>query len=478
MSKPNKKPKTTKKNPKQYPGRERKQQQPSRASMPVSYAQALEGSRPTFYGGRDCIGIRHAEMVTIVTPTQDAWSIDYSTKLNPGNATLFPWLSANARNWESYSFKALKFVYKTRSSTIKDGVLHMFADYNVADQISDLAGLTETAASSMQGFQETPVYRNRDFICDVKAMQQSKPTKYVVPDTGVPAGADPANYYSGVFFTATSGNTTSLGSLWVVYDVMLYTPQPNYSLQLTPNYLSASSVSHPCDCPNGVFNDWFCTMDLDGTGDSIWRSNVVVEKSDGKNNDTLVVTQPGWYTVNWNSRFQNDAVAFADSGLPVITTVDNGLAVTLTENAFSERSKETLNTDFNIFDFGFNFLVEKIGEELDQAVKLIFNPKELDSKLIQNTVLDSLEFALSYLGPLLLTAVPAPAPVPKVLEIKERKTRIPLTTREEGHAHSTRPVAPPKEQGRVAATTPDEFVHVPRETSALRVSLPSSYLRK
>lgn len=438
MSKPNNR-KNTKQKPKKNSGRERKQQQPSRSSMPVSYAQPLEGSRPTFYGGRDYIGIRHAEMVTIISPQQDAWSIGYNAKINPGNVNLFPWLSANARNWESYTFKALKFVYKTRSSTIKDGVLHMFADYNVADQISDLAGLTETAASTMQGFQETPVYKNRDFFCDTKAMQQSKPVKYVVPETGVPAGADPANYYSGVFFTATSGNTSSLGSLWVVYDVMLYIPQPNSSLQLTPNYLSASSDAHPCTCPTpGNFSDWFCTVDLDGTNDVIWRSNTTVEKSDGKNNDTLVVTQPGWYTVNWNSRFQNDAYAFDDNTLPMITTVESGLAVTVTENAFSERSKETLNTDFNIFDFGFNFLVEKIGEELDQAVKIIFNPKALDSKVITDVVLDSLEFGLSYLGPLLLAAPVAPTPITKVLEIKERKAR------ERSPSMEARPVLVPK----------------------------------
>jgi len=381
--------------------------------VPASYAQTLAGSRPSFSGGKDFITVSHRELIGVLEPENAEWSIVLSAKLNPGNAELFPWLSKIAYNWESFNFRSLRFHYRTRSSTQKDGVVQLFADYDIADYTEDINPdyLDEGAASSFQGFVETPPFLSCTFTCDKKALQQGKGMKYIVPPGGVPMSADPSNYYVGAFFAATSGNITSLGSVWVEYTVDLYTPSviPAISALAEPNYVNAGSTQHSCTSPAGVFKDWFC-VEATEDKDTLYRSNVVVESSDGTHADTLVLNEPGWYQIDWYGNTNGATVwssAFDSNGFSV-TQEGTNMDITETEDAWWDLMDPGLYSGgYYTMTKSFNFLLETIDELLPATMKMIFGPNTIlantaDLPPASTMIMNFLDYTLSYLGPGLL----------------------------------------------------------------------------
>lgn len=402
---------------KQLAASQRKQRSAPSAStrtIPASYARTMAGSRPSFSGGRDFMSITHRELVGILDPVTTDWGVQISAKLNPGNSALFPWLSTQAYNWESYSFSSLRFYYSSRSSTQKDGVVQMFADYDVADYEHDINPdiVDESDASNFLGFIETAPYLSASFRCDQKSLMQGKNMRYVVPPQGVPALADPANYYVGAFFVATSGNATSLGSVWVEYTVKLFTPcvTPIASLTEPPNYLSASSTHHLCtNDETGHFNDWFC-IEATVDDDVLYRSNVTVEASGANAGgmDTLIITQPGWYSLDWAGEANGQVHFDTGDDIPfTITTVENDMSVTTVENAYGEGFKNAANlshaTWYEYLTRGLNFLVEfnEVVDTVTPYVKMVFGPTTMGfgaddpAELVQ---WDFLEYSLAFLG--------------------------------------------------------------------------------
>lgn len=174
------------------------------------------------------IEFAHREFVSDVSSSTGFTMSNYI--INPGNATLFPWLSTIAQNFEQYEMLGLIFEFKSTSATAVGsvntglGTVIMATDYDVLDtnygtkrqmEISDFA--TSSAPC------ETQIH---PVECDPK--QNVLRQLFIQPGNSVSSYPDDARFSAmGNFQLATSGMqaVSTIGELWVSYHVRLHKPQ-------------------------------------------------------------------------------------------------------------------------------------------------------------------------------------------------------------------------------------------------------------
>lgn len=175
------------------------------------------------------ITFSHREFVTDINSTVGFSVNNYV--LNPGNPTLFPWLSQIASLYEEYQFLGVVLEFKSTSATAVGttssamGAVIMATDYDCEDASFTNKRAMESAeyATSGQPFES--------FIhpieCDPK--RNPIPRLYVVPGLTSVAQApgDPRFSIHGVTTLATTGQQTAgtaIGELWISYHVRLSRP--------------------------------------------------------------------------------------------------------------------------------------------------------------------------------------------------------------------------------------------------------------
>lgn len=148
-----------------------------------------------------------------------------SYAINPSNSSAFPWLSTIARQFEQWEPHGIVFQYVSTSSDFNGvgqalGTVIMATDYDVYDPVAtskvqlenmDYAQSTKPSNSAMHGIE-----------CD----PNERPTEvFYVGD----AGPDRRFNTLGNFQLATQGMTgvSTLGELWVTYDITFYKKQLN-----------------------------------------------------------------------------------------------------------------------------------------------------------------------------------------------------------------------------------------------------------
>lgn len=183
--------------------------------------------------------VRHTEYIGDVSAQASVFSVTpYS--VNPGLNVTFPWLSNIANNYESYKFHKLHFVYKPICSTTTPGKVILAMDYDAAD-------VTPTSKVVINSFESTTSCSPWDEITHIS--MQSNLLKFgvqrYVRSAGVPANTDVKTYDVGKFYVATSNTPstpTTLGELYVSYEVELITPQLS-------NFVPAQFNNEPVGSP-------------------------------------------------------------------------------------------------------------------------------------------------------------------------------------------------------------------------------------
>jgi hypothetical protein len=173
------------------------------------------------------IRVRHTEYIFDVTSTTAAFTTT-PFAVNPGQVLTFPWLSKIAGNYESYKIHKLDFFYKPICPTSTPGKIMLAMDYDATDmspQSKVIMMSYESAASASVWNEITQVSKQSNLL-------KFGVQRYV--RTGAqPANTDLKTYDVGKFYVATSNTPatpTTLGELYVCYDVELITPQLNASL--------------------------------------------------------------------------------------------------------------------------------------------------------------------------------------------------------------------------------------------------------
>jgi len=189
---------------------------------PVAFSSPTLTKRPVIQSSLRMTRIKHRELVGNVVGNTTFGVSSYS--LNPGLVTSFPWLSTVASSFEQYSFKSLRYHFVTRCATSYVGSVLLAPEYDALDA----APSTEILASMMDGACEDVPWRDQYISFDPQGMYPLGPRKFI--RAGSLSNVDLKTYDAGQLFVCLAGcaDTSTVGKLWVEYDVELHIPQnPN-----------------------------------------------------------------------------------------------------------------------------------------------------------------------------------------------------------------------------------------------------------
>jgi hypothetical protein len=213
-------------------------------AAPAALSKSTVARTPKFIykndGRTNSVTITHAEyFYTVGTPAGTApFFVCESFAVNPGNTTMFPWLSTQAFAWERYRFKKLHFRYVPRCSTAQAGTLVLSPDYDADDDPppNELVACSYADAVTSVPWSET-VLR-----CNPEACLGGMKTKYIRVGA-LKQNADIKMYDAcNLFVCRDSANSTAVtwGKLWVEYTVELITPH-TLPVPLTSVYAATST---------------------------------------------------------------------------------------------------------------------------------------------------------------------------------------------------------------------------------------------
>jgi hypothetical protein len=191
-------------------------------SAPISKSARYSQRPPKINTTGRVVTVKHCEYIADIVASSSAFGV-IPFSVNPGLNTTFPWLSAVAGNFESYKFKNLTFEYKPICPTTTAGKIILAMDYDAADA----APSSKLVMSSYESSVNCSVWDQIAHDSTKLNLNKFGVQRFVRTGT-VPANTDVKTYDIGKFYVGTSNTPatpTTLGELYVHYDVELYTPQ-------------------------------------------------------------------------------------------------------------------------------------------------------------------------------------------------------------------------------------------------------------
>lgn len=183
------------------------------------------------------IVISNTELLTTLTfPTGLTTNV---RTVQPGIASMFPWASAIASNFEKYKIISLSFRYKPSVPTSTAGAIVMAFAVDPTTINADVATIQEIS--------QYPQYIDNSVFSPYELKIESKYLNHelFVRHGNVPS-TDIKTYDAGAFIFAVDGlaATTNIGRMYVDYQIMLQTPKsqfcPGADLLLTSGLTSAN----------------------------------------------------------------------------------------------------------------------------------------------------------------------------------------------------------------------------------------------
>lgn len=185
------------------------------------------------------LNISHKEYICDIQGTSEFTLQNHL--INPGNATLFPWLAQIAQNYDEYRFHGLIFHFRSTatdntSTNSQIGTIIMAANYNSSasnfvnkQQMMEYAGAASAKVSNDLQF---------GIECDYRK-NGGTAIEYVAPNGAVPVGEDGKTYMLANLQIATNQTQTTgqIGELWVTYKVTLRKPKYCVTNALCQPYL-------------------------------------------------------------------------------------------------------------------------------------------------------------------------------------------------------------------------------------------------
>lgn len=193
-------------------------------SVPVAQGRVSSVGNPIINslaaGGDARIRVRHKEYLQDIVGLGAGFSTT-QIAIQPALLSSFPWLSSLAKNYESYQFERLSFLYETTSASSSSGSIILAVDYDAAD----LAPTTKVEAMNMHGAVRSNPWQECCHRSTSQDLKKFGPQRYT-RETSLLATEDVKTYDIGNLFLCLDGVTAStVGELYVEYDVTLMTPQ-------------------------------------------------------------------------------------------------------------------------------------------------------------------------------------------------------------------------------------------------------------
>jgi hypothetical protein len=215
------------------------------------------GEVPHFTNRPDKTIIKHREFVgAIKSPGSGFTNTTYD--INPGNSTLFPWLSTVARSYQQYKILGMVAVYKPLTSDYAAagglGQVILATNYNVNDPAFSSAIQMENSEYAVA---VKPSKGALHVIECASPLRRNDPFYVYDPNALTSAVSDKRFYDMGKLQVATEGLSTgagvTIGQLWVTYEIELIKPvlpisvSPAPTLAVYPAYSSATTWSATWD---------------------------------------------------------------------------------------------------------------------------------------------------------------------------------------------------------------------------------------
>jgi len=187
-------------------------------AAPISIGTTVKNRLPNF-GANQPFRIQHSEYITDIAGSVAFANSQYS--INPGLSLMFPWLNAIANRYEQFRVNSMRFRFVPSCASTATGTVMFGIDYDPADAApvskSDLATYKSYISSSPW----------RPFVnVAVPGDLNTYPHQYVRSGT-LASNLDIKTYDVGTLNVATIGQagTTTIGDLFIDYDITLSKPQ-------------------------------------------------------------------------------------------------------------------------------------------------------------------------------------------------------------------------------------------------------------
>jgi len=180
---------------------------------------------PYFGRGNRSVTMRHREFVQDITGSTAFSASSYL--INPGNETLFPWLSGIALSFQQYRIKGLVFYFNSTSADALNstntalGTVIMATNYDVNEA-------NYTSAPEMQAsYFSTSNKPSEDGIHALECDPSQRPIDVMYINHGGESSVEDLLYNHGNFQLATVGMqaAATIGQLWVSYEIELMKPR-------------------------------------------------------------------------------------------------------------------------------------------------------------------------------------------------------------------------------------------------------------
>jgi hypothetical protein len=165
------------------------------------------------------IRFKHSEYVADLASDHTKEFVRTPFSINPGDESLFPWLSKLADNFEQYEFHSLEFSFSTMQPTTSVGYMILAVDYDASD-VND--HLSKGDFLAFDGAAKCPIWSGVSIRCPPSNLKGRRFVRGSPPK----GTFDIKMYDLGTLETVNYCNATqTVGELYVSYDVTLYIPE-------------------------------------------------------------------------------------------------------------------------------------------------------------------------------------------------------------------------------------------------------------
>jgi len=183
----------------------------------VAYGGQVRQRAPIMRSQNGSMFITHREYITDITTSASGAFNATQYPINPGMSATFPWLYAIAANFEKYKVKKLIFSFESLVGSVTAGSVMLAIDMDAAD------GLFGSKVKMLQA--QNAARCNVWATCQTKLPETAK--QLYNRSSALVANQDIKTYDVGSLTVATQGTptTTTVGELWVEYEIELAIPQ-------------------------------------------------------------------------------------------------------------------------------------------------------------------------------------------------------------------------------------------------------------
>ncbi len=204
--------------------RDQQKKRDASISAPLAISKNLQTSVPIVsgspYTGDGRCRVKHREYIADVNGSVAFQLTSYA--INPGMNPPFSWLPQVAANYESYLLKSLKVYFETQKSASTNGSVMLAVDFDAADP----APTNKTQLMSFHNAVRSAVWNECCYTASLQDLQKFGVQRYN-RFGALSANLDIKSYDVGTLYIATQGcaDATSVGELYIEYDVEFHTPQ-------------------------------------------------------------------------------------------------------------------------------------------------------------------------------------------------------------------------------------------------------------